>query len=191
MLDNGTRGEATAKIVAWDTDEDELHRVFYLPHPVTLSSSFLNDLTLHPEEPYLYISDPAAGSDAAIIVVELETGRARRVLEGLHGVVPEQIKLEMDGRAMQVRRPDGSSAEPQIGANPIAVDRRGDWLYFGPMKGRTLYRIRTDYLHDSSLSVQELASRVEGYAEKPICDGISIDSKGNIYVSDVQNNAIG
>ena len=37
----------------------------------------------------------------------------------------------------------------------------------------------------------QLASRVEGYAEKPICDGIAIDSKGNIYLSGLANKAIG
>ncbi len=191
MLDNGTRGESVAKIVAWDTDENALHRVLYLPPPITRSSSFLNDLALHPTKPYIYISDPAGGADAAIIVVEILTGRAHRVLEGRYCVVPEDIELVMDGRPMRVRRPDGSTTEPQIGVNPIALDRRGDWLYFGPMKGRTLYRIKTDYLHDASLSGQELVSRVEGYAEKPIGDGISVDSKGNIYLSDVRNNAIG
>ncbi|MGI9241953.1 MAG: L-dopachrome tautomerase-related protein, partial [Verrucomicrobiales bacterium] len=38
---------------------------------------------------------------------------------------------------------------------------------------------------------QELAKHVESWAEKPICDGISIDSKGNVYVSDIGSKAIG
>jgi sugar lactone lactonase YvrE len=59
------------------------------------------------------------------------------------------------------------------------------------MKGRTLYRIATEVLADTTLSPVELASRVEGYAEKPVCDGITVDSKGNVYVADLGANAIG
>jgi sugar lactone lactonase YvrE len=32
---------------------------------------------------------------------------------------------------------------------------------------------------------------MERYGEKPPCDGISIDDAGNVYVTDVENNAVG
>ena len=46
-------------------------------------------------------------------------------------------------------------------------------------------------MRDETLTPIELVARVEGYAEKPPCDGISIDSKDNIYVADVGSKAIG
>ena len=191
MLDNGRRGETVPKIVAWDTVKNKLHRVIHLPTPATLPTSYLNDLALDPERPVLYIADPASGDDAAIIIVNRDTGGYRRVLQGHFSVIPEDIPMVIEGRPFQARRPDGSTVQPQTGVNPIAVDRKGKWLYFGPLKGRTLYRISTDHLNDPKLRPVELASRVEGYAEKPICDDISIDAKGNIYLADIENNAIG
>jgi sugar lactone lactonase YvrE len=191
MLDNGRRGETVPKIVAWNTKEGALHKVIYLPAPATTSTSYLNDLAVDPERPLIYVTDPASGSDAALLVIDRQTGAARRVLEGHYSVVPEEIPLLVEEKPLRARRADGSTIEPQAGANPLATDRKGRWLYYGPMKGRTLYRIATDVLADTSLRPVELASRVEGYAEKPVCDGITIDSKGNIYVADLGANAIG
>ncbi|MEM9479011.1 MAG: L-dopachrome tautomerase-related protein [Verrucomicrobiota bacterium] len=191
MLDNGRRGETQPKLVAWNRRENKLHKVIYLPPPATVGVSFLNDLAIDPEHPFIYLSDPADGKRAALIIVNTETGLARRVLEGHYSVVPEDIPLAIDGRPVEVRRPDGSKVRPLSGVNPIAMDRKGNWLYFGPMLGRTLYRISGKYLRDPSLKAADIASRVEGYAAKPPCDGISIDTRNNIYISDLQNKAIG
>jgi len=80
---------------------------------------------------------------------------------------------------------------PRVGVNPIALDHEGRWLYFGPMSGTRLYRVRTADLRNEGLTPPELAARVEPYAERPICDGISMDSEGNIYVSEVCASAVG
>lgn len=191
MLDNGRRGETTPKLVAWDTKDDELAKVVYLPEPATIPTSFVNDLALDPEEPFIYISDPAAGKDAALIVVNTETGLARRVLQGHISVIPQGRDLRIDGKPVFSQRVDGTKLRPIAGVNPIAVDRKGEWVYFGPTDSDVLYRIGASDLQNEDLSPADLASRVEGWAEKPICDGISIDSKGNIYVSDISAKAIG
>jgi len=191
MLDNGRRSETLPKLVAWDAKAKALVRVVYLPPPATISSSLLNDFAIDPEEPYLYITDPADGKDAALIVVDLDTGLSRRVLQSHYSVQPQNIPFAIDGQSVEVLRPDGSIVKPLSGANPIAIDGKGDWLYFGPMIGRSLYRVATRHLRDLTLKPVELASRVEGYSEKPICDGIAIDPKGNIFVSDLVAKAIG
>lgn len=191
MLDNGLRGGVTPKLVAWDTRQNQLHRVIYLPQPATVESSFVNDLAVRRDGRFIFIADPAGGDTAALIVVDLQTGLARRVLEGHRSVVPEDIDMVIDRVAVEIRRADGSRFRPRVGVNPIALDFDDQWLYYGPMHGTSLYRIRTEDLQNLELTPDQLANRVERYSEKPISDGSSVDRDGNVYISDVTSNAVG
>jgi len=192
MVDNGRRGEVVPKLVGWNTDKDRLFKVIYLPAPTTIKTSFLDDIAVDPKEPYVYIGDPAQGADAALVVVDLTTGLARRVLGGQPCVVPEaELELRIDSGPITARGMDGRPIQLQAGIGPLAVDRKGDWVYLGPRMGKTLYRIRAEHLQDPDLSSTELAAKVEVYSSKPICDGITLDAKGNVYVSDLAAKAIG
>ena len=186
MLDRSDGEGQPGKIVGWDTENDELYQVIYIPQPIIPDSPFLNDLAVDLDHNAIYITDTANGDDSALIVVDLTTGFSRRVLEGDVSTRPEDIPLIVDERIINV------AGEPaQIGVNPITVDPNNEWVYYAPMSGTSLYRIATEDLLDSSLSPEELSSRVERYGDKPICDGITIDDAGNVYITSITNNAIG
>ncbi len=191
MLDNGINSSITPKLVAWDSRNERLFKVIYLPAPASVEGSFLNDLAIDEKHQKIYLADPAKGSNAAIVVVDIATGSARRVLEGHISVIPEDLELLIDGRPLSVKRPDGTVVQPKVGINPIALDKDARWLYFGPMTGSSMYRVQTRDLLDPYFSQAALAARVERYSDRPISDGISIDKDNNIYITDVANNAIG
>ena len=186
MLDRSAGEGQPGKIVGWDTKSDKLDRVIYLPQPIIAKDSFLNDLAVDRQHNAIYITDTAEGDDSALIVIDLYTGFSRRVLEGDISTRPEDIPLIVDERIVN------SGGEPaRIGVNPITIDPDNEWVYYGPMSGRSLYRIATEDLLDESLTNEELAARVERYGDKPICDGITIDGAGNVYITSITNNAIG
>jgi sugar lactone lactonase YvrE len=191
MLDNGMRGGLIPKLVGWDTQANRLHRVIYLPAPITPKDQFVNDFAVDLDHRRIFVSDPAGGANAALIVVNLDTGAARRILQGHASVLPEPVDLIIDGRPVQVRDGSGNRVRPHIGVNPITEDLRNEWVYFGPMHGHNLYRVKAADLTDEGLSAEALAQRVERYAGKPISDGISIDKDDNIYLGELAENAIG
>ena len=186
MLDRSAGEGQPGKIVGWDSENDELYQVIYLPQPIIADSPFLNDLAVDLDHNAIYITDTASGDDSALIVVDLNTGFSRRVLEGDVSTRPEDIPIIVDERIINV---EGEPAK--IGVNPITVDPDNEWVYYAPMSGTSLYRIATADLLDPDLTPEELSSRVERYGDKPICDGITVDGSGNVYITAITDNAIG
>ena len=186
MLDRSAGEGQPGKIVGWDTENEELYQVIYLPQPIISSSPFLNDLAVDLDHNAIYITDTAGGEDSALIVVDLTTGFSRRVLEGDISTRPEDIPIIINERLINLA---GNPAK--IGANPITIDPDNEWVYYAPMSGRSLYRIATEDLLDQSLSPEALSNRVERYGDKPICDGITVDGAGNVYITSITENAIG
>lgn len=195
MLDNGRRSQTAPKLIGWNTTKGKaggLHQTIFLVAPTVLKTSFLRNLALDPAEPFIYLSDPASGADAAIIVVDLTTGLTRRVLQGHYSVRPDPgVTLALDGKPVEAKSADGRAVQPLSGVSPLIVDRKGQWLYFGPMHGGTLYRVQTEFLRDTSLDPNQLAAKVQAFSVKPICDSIAIDTRGNVYFGDIGGNAIG
>ncbi len=191
MLDNGVGTGNSPKLVAWDLASDSLAQVIDMPAGAVSEASFLNDLAVDMSHGAIFIADTAFGPNPALVVVDIATGAARRVLEADTSTAMENIETAVDGKALAFMQPDGSSFNPRFGVNSIALDANDEWLYFGPFSGTSMYRVRTADLIDGSLDNGALAARVERFADKPLSDGISVDTAGNVYISDVTTSAIG
>ncbi|MDC0739352.1 L-dopachrome tautomerase-related protein [Cognatishimia sp. SS12] len=185
MLDGQAEGQ-TGRIVGWNTNTETLHAIFYLGQPATLPSSFLNDLAVDREHNAIYITDTANAETTALIVLDMDTGRARRVLEASAFTVPEDTDMVIDGKVVHL-----GGAPAKIGANPITIDPTNEWVYFAPMTASAMYRVRTTDLLDDSLSEAELAARVQRYGDKPISDGSTVDADGNVYITSITEDAVG
>ena len=188
ILDSGQRSGLTQKIVVWDTKKNALNRIIHLPEPVLAKDSFINDLVVDLDHQAVYITDSGV---KCLLVIDLKTGNARHVLKGHASVMEEKEDLVIDGNTARKKNPDGSIEKLYLPVNPITGDVKNEFIYYGPLSGKSLYRIESKYLRDFSLNDDELAKHVERYSDKPFCDGIGIDTAGNIYISDVANNAIG
>lgn len=174
------------KLVVVDTKTNEVARVYPMGN-VTLSESLLDDIRFDSTGSTAYLTD--AGAGGALIVLDLDNGRAVRLLEGDLSV---GAFTPTSGEGKYLR---SSSGEPQyIYADQLEVSPDGRWFYYQPASGG-MSRIETQvldeaYYNSSMASLGVLSGYVEPYALTPSTGGTAIDADGNIYVSDTDRQAI-
>ncbi|WP_246146657.1 major royal jelly family protein [Rubripirellula lacrimiformis] len=196
ILDMGTRNDITPKLVGWDTQKNELHRLHYIPSPASRETSQLNDFVVDTKRQLAVIADEGIGrggdgSKAALVVVDLKTGKTRRLLEGRAMTKADTSSpILIDGKPMSVSR-DGKQSPIYVGCDGITLDAASEWLYFCPLCGTQMYRVRMDAVANESLSEDELAKAVETYSDKVNNGGLSIDTAGNLYSTNVESRSIG
>ncbi|MEW5927514.1 MAG: L-dopachrome tautomerase-related protein [Gemmatimonadota bacterium] len=173
------------KLVQVDLASDRVVRTVAFDESVAPQGSYLNDVRFSPDGRYAYITE--SGAQGALVVVELESGSSRRVLDGHPSTqVEEDVVVKVDGEPL--RRTDGRSVE--FSADGIALSRDGRYLYWQALTGRTLYRIETEALHDEGLSGDELGGKVERVGENGVSDGLWIGESGRMYISALEENAV-
>ncbi|WP_165852210.1 L-dopachrome tautomerase-related protein [Chryseobacterium pennae] len=194
--DNNSNPKQAPKLIGWNINTKQLHKVFTLPDPVLHPSSFLQDFVIDEKHQTAIIADMSLGgliypSVPAFVIIDLKTGYSRRVLENDQSFQPTDEDLLINGRPLSHSYPDGKIVNPRYPLNPIAIDAEMKWVYFGALGGEKIYRISTESLAEENLNDSQLSQQIEFYATKPKSDGFKIDNKGQIYVTDVENNAIG
>ncbi|WP_296949536.1 L-dopachrome tautomerase-related protein [uncultured Massilia sp.] len=95
--------------------------------------------------------------------------------------------VRTDGRPL--RYPDGRPV--LFAADSIALSSDGAWLYWKPLTGTTLYRIRTAALECGGPAGHDLGSQVQPYGRVGPTDGLWI-ARGTdtLYVSAIEDNAV-
>jgi sugar lactone lactonase YvrE len=186
-LDFAGYGRGQPRLLGFDLATDrEVHR-FDFPSDVAGFLSMLNDFQVSPDGNTIYIAEASPiRQTPAIIVYDVVAGRARRVLDSHPSLLPQGYVIQAPGRDMVVL----GLYTLHIGIDTIALDRRGEWLYYGPVNGARLYRVRTNDLRDETLDAATLAARVEDYGPKPISDGASTDDADNVYLTDPEHSAV-
>jgi len=196
LMDMGTRSGITPKLVIWNTRTDRLERVIPLPPHAVDRHSEPNDFVIDPVRNLVFIADEGAGdggdgSTGALIVLDLATGEARRRLQGRPGIASEAHGLHVEGREVTRLAPDGRRQALRVGADGIALDAAREWLYVSPLNGFGLWRLRVEDLIDPALDDDALAPRLERYADKPNSGGMCFDPAGNLYMTEIEGNAVG
>ena len=144
----------------------------------------LNDVRLDLSRQLAYLSDPML---AAVVVLDLRTGKSRIVLQGDKSTMAEPgFVLRLDNK--EVKDKTGKPFSSNV--NGIALTHDYQYFYYRAINETKLYRIRAEYLADATLSLAALAAKVEEVGETGVSHGMLADLAGNVYLTDSPNYAI-
>jgi sugar lactone lactonase YvrE len=177
--------EGGPKLVKIDLATNKVIQTITLDENVAPKRSYLNDVRLDTKTGHAFITESGTG---AIIVVDLKSGQARRLLANDPSTKLEpEAEIVVDG--MKIIDPETGNA-PAFQADGIAFDKEGGWLYYHALTAKTMYRIKTEYLLDESLTPVQLGAKVENLGTTPKPDGMLEGSKGIVYLTAIEVNAI-
>jgi len=190
MIDMAQRNNVTPKIVGWNTKTDKLERIYYLPESSVPAIAQPNDMVVDTKNGYFIIADEGIGnggdgSKAAFIIVDMKTGKTRRVLEGTRSTLPKNTPTIIDGKHLAVNGKD-----LLIGNDGITADANFEYIYYGPLNGPKIYRIKTLELVNEAFTDADLDSKIETYSDKPNNGGMSIDKEGNLYLTALETKSV-
>ena len=182
------------KLVAIDLKTNTVARTIPFDASVAPQGSYLNDVRIAPDGKTAYLTD--SGAEGALVVVDIDSGKARRLLSGDPSTMPDKsVTVTYDGKPL--RRPDGRGVE--FSADGIALSPDGKTLYWQAIKGKMLYSLPTEALTGwatasivpEALTDRSLSGKIVTVGENGPADGLIIlRSDGRMYVTSPQDNAI-
>lgn len=171
------------KLVKVNLTSNHVEKVYPL-ETVAPKDSYLNDVRVDTRRQVAYMTDSGLG---AIVVLDLRSGNARRLLDTSPSVKAEDIKVMIGDKRWGVM-PDGSVRK--VHSDGIALDKSGDYLYYQALTGKTLYRIATKDLRNEKLAAKDLNAKVEKVATTCVADGIEFGADGTLYLTSLEDSSI-
>ncbi len=177
------------KLIAWDLKSNkEIARYEFSELDSDKKCSFLNDLVIDNDAGFIYISDSGLNCQplkAGIIVYNIKTNTAKRVLSAPELVGNENFKFQIHGRDVL------KANSLKVGINGIALSGDKKTLYWTNMTGNRLMSLPTKILKDFAKSEQDIIKAARYVATLPSnTDGMTADRNNNLYMSALTLNGV-
>jgi sugar lactone lactonase YvrE len=179
-VDHGNFGVHRPKLVAFDVATGEKKHEIVLGLFDAPPGSMINDVVVAADGSTLYVSDASyVAEKPALLVVDLGASppSVRRVLHEHASVRRGKHDVSIDGQRVKFNGVFCAGG----GVDGLALDARGESLFFAPLNSGEVWRVPTNDLSPSA---------VEKYADTTMTDGMITDAKGNLYLTDMEHSAV-
>jgi len=192
MVDGHGTIPGAQKLFEIDPAAKRIVRVYPIQAPALLSDSHLNDVRIdltHGEQGTAFITDTSTGIHPGIVVVDLASGRQRRILADAKVVSGEPGFVGMiDGVA--ARYDPKHVVLPQGGVDGIDLSVDQKTLYWQSLSSRRLYSAPTALLADPNATEDQVIAAVKDEGETTMGDGMATGPDGALYITDVERHGI-
>ncbi len=161
-------------IYVFDLKTDKLSEAYQLSDSVFYDNSYVNDVRIDEGTQTAFFTDSGR---AGLIVLDLESGSAKRVLD-------EHISTTAEVGYLTINDKKWSN---MVHSDGIALDSENGMLYYHSLTGYNLYRVPTNALINAT--EKDIQSKAELVAKTAAPDGMII-YEGAIYYADLENHKI-
>ena len=166
-----------AKLHRFNLSNNTLDKTWEFESEIAPEKSYLNDLRIDSTAEKIFITDSGLGG---IVVLDMKTGKANRLLDKHPSTKAEDVTLTVDKKVF----------DKKIHSDGIALNPVDDKLYYHALTGYTLYRVPIEALENGMRDETSLVKQVENLGATPAPDGMIFDKKGNLYMADLERNAV-
>ncbi|BCK75809.1 gluconolactonase [Acetobacter aceti NRIC 0242] len=177
--DREAKPEAPAKLIQIDPATGQVKRSFPVSADALRDGSILAGIAVH--EQTAYVADSGV---PGILVIDLESGVARRFLDHVEGLTAKRPIVTPSG---EVKARDGRPLA--IDATLVAISPDGQWLYVQSYCG-PLYRIATRLFDDPDSTNTALQESATLWYKTRALGGLTVGPDGTLYWSDVTTGSI-
>lgn len=197
VLDEGmVEGQGTVagaqKLFEVDPVTNRIVKVYPVTAPALLPDSHLNDVRIdltHGTAGTAFITDTSTGGHPGLVVIDLATGKQRRILADAKVVSAEPGFIGMIDGVVGRYDPD-HAVIPQGGVDGIDLSADQKTLYWQSLSSRKLYSAPTALLSDSKTAEAQIEAAVTYEGETTMGDGMATGPDGSLYISDVERHGI-
>lgn len=175
------------EVLAIDPESGEITFEFQFADDM---GGFAQDLRVSNDLRQVYLADTGLlrFTSAALIVLDTESLQARSVLVDHESTAPQNWVM---------RRTDGSPYRLgyglvtfQVGVDGLEISNDGAWLVYATMTHDSVYRVPTELLNDPTVPADVLEAAVERIGPGPMSDGIALDDRDAVILTDVENGGL-
>ncbi len=174
--------EGGARLIQIDLATNQLVGIITIDSTILSEKSYLNDVRIDKSQSFAYITDSV---DGGILVINLNSGQQKRVLQNTYPKNDIQKTLTIEGISLE-------DAANFYATDGIAYDSHNEAIYFQyrPFSGSTaLMKIDTKALNDFTLSQKQMEEQLHLVRHTVITDGVTFKN-GYLYLTDLERNAI-